>query len=106
MKTWALLRIMVFGLEGLVKEFFETYKEGYYLCPVRINGSAVETLFSQLKQNSGGKLSSVSFNTARKSLLTKIDVKGHHSGQGYRDVPLYVRDSFEEKFKVSRKIND
>ena len=46
-----LLRVMVYGFKGLVADFLSSHP-GDYINPMRINGSAVETLFSQLKHTS------------------------------------------------------
>ena len=45
----------------------------HFLVLSRINGSAVESLFSQLKYATGSKLCSVNFSTARMSVLTKAN---------------------------------
>ena len=56
--------------------------------PPRLSGSAVESLFSQYKHNSGGKLDSVNYTTARAAHLVKQSISEHHSGKGYRDEAL------------------
>lgn len=84
---------MVYGFEGLVKHFFKKYPN-HYLVPIRLNGSAVESLFSQYKFNANGKLTSVNFAYARKALLTKLDVHGRHqSGASYRNESLNLVDN-------------
>ena len=63
--------------------------------PLKWNGSAVETLFSQFKFIAGGKLDSTNYATAREAFLVMRDTHGHKAAKaahGYRDVPLYVRD--------------
>lgn len=87
---------MVFGFKGLATYFLKEYP-GYFLMPKRLNGSAVESLFSQYKFNANGKITSLNFAYSRKALLTKEDVHGHHhSGKGYRDTPLYVKQMFSK----------
>ena len=62
--------------------------------PLKLNGSAVETLFSQFKYIAGGKLSSLNYATAKRSVMLRRDIHGHNrANRGYRDVPLYVADA-------------
>ena len=56
---------------------------------MRLNGSAIETFFSQLKYTAGGHLSGVNYATARASILSKGSMKHKHSG-GYRSAPLHI----------------
>ena len=60
----------------------------YFISPLRISGSAVESLFSQYKHNTGGKLDACTYVTARCAHLVQQCVSGHHSGIGYRDQKL------------------
>ncbi|XP_065067938.1 uncharacterized protein LOC135693396 [Rhopilema esculentum] len=69
-QTWDLLRILVYGFTGLVKRFLHDYN-GYYIFPLKVNGSAAETLFSQFKFETNIKLSSVNYATARSRVLMK-----------------------------------
>jgi len=85
--AWDLLRIDVYGFKAFCKYFFERYP-GYFIAPLRISGSAVESLFSQFKHNSGGKLDACNYATARCAYLVKQSASGHHSGAGYRDQTL------------------
>ena len=49
-------------IKDFVGSFFRRHPdEDYYIIPVRLNGSAVETLFSQLKYSTGGHLSSTNY---------------------------------------------
>ena len=66
--------------------------------PLRLNGSAVETIFSRLKFITGGHLSAVNYATARANLITRYGVHGRHYTDPYRDAPLYVREH-----KLSRR---
>ena len=62
------------------------------MVPLKLNGSAVETLFSLFKFNAGGKLTSLNFSSAKRSVMLKRDINGSHpSGKGYRDVPIYTQ---------------
>lgn len=88
-QTWDLLRVMVYGFKGFCEDFL-CRNPGYTIYPVRLNGSAIETFFSQLKHTAGGHLSGVNYSTARASILTKGSVK-HKQSETYRSVPLHVR---------------
>ena len=64
----------------------------YFVSPLRISGSAVESLFSQYKHIAGGKLDAVNYTTARGAHLMKQIVSEHHSGAGYRDQTISVAE--------------
>ena len=74
-KTWDLLRIMWQGFKLLCTNF-TAQNPGYYVSPLRLNGSAVETLFSQLKFISHGDLSATRYPQAIASLITKGSIRG------------------------------
>ena len=88
-QTWDLLRLMVYGFKNFALDFLEEHP-GYFICPIRINGSAVETLFSQLKHATSSQLSSVNYTSAKATILTRGSVLGKRAG-GYRSTPLYIR---------------
>ena len=93
-QTWDLLRVMYYGFTEFCEDFLRRHGNGYYITPLKWNGSAIETVFSQLKSITGGKLDSTNYATARKMFLTRRDILGHRptaAVAGYRDVPLYVR---------------
>ena len=95
--AWDLLRIDVYGFKAFCKYFLEKYP-GYFISPLRISGSAVESLFSQYKHNAGGKLDSCNYVTARCAHLVQQCASGHHSGIGYRDQTLtYVELPLKKK---------
>ena len=85
--AWDLLRIDIYGFREFCNWFLQTYPT-YFIAPLRLSGSAVESLFSQYKHNSGGKLDSVNYTTARAAHLVKQSISEHHSGKGYRDEAL------------------
>ena len=88
--AWDNLRIDVSGFKLLCKDFLSRYP-GYYIVPLRVSGSAVETLFAQYKYLSGNKLDSVNYTTARaKYMCNKAVAASHHSGKYYRDMPLFI----------------
>ncbi|XP_065914376.1 uncharacterized protein [Dysidea avara] len=86
-QTWDLLCIDVYSFRAFCKDFFAKHP-GYFVSPLRISGSAVESLFSQFKRNAGGKLDSCNYVTARCAHLVQQCASGHHSGVGYRDETL------------------
>lgn len=89
-QTWDLMRVTFYGFIDFVEAFIARHQQdGQYIIPVRLNGSAVETLFSQLKYSAGGHLSSTNYATARSSILIKKQVKGHNvKDSEYRNVNL------------------
>ena len=101
-QTWDLLRIMWQGFKLLCTNF-TTQNPGYYISPLRLNGSAVETLFSQLKFISHGNLSATRYPQALASLLTKGSIRGQKvaGSCSYRGATLYVRQ--HELTKRSKK---
>ena len=68
------------------------------MSPLRVSGSAVETLFGQYKFAAGGRLDSSNYATARAACLVRNIVTPHHSGKGYRDITLnHVANPLEKK---------
>ena len=62
-----------------------------YIVPMKLNGSAVETLFSQFKQTVGGKLTSINYPHAKRTYALKgnIGLGKRGSGEhGTTDIPL------------------
>ena len=78
--AWDNLRIDVYGFVGFTKYLFERHP-GYFVSPLRISGSAVETLFGQYKYMSGNKLDAANYSTCRSKYLTKLGID--HSGHFY-----------------------
>lgn len=59
--------------------------------PLRINGSALESIFSVLKHTSGGNLSAISYSPALGRLISrKALIQNKNSEKGYRDVNLNI----------------
>ena len=54
-QTWDLLRLMYYGFKNLCGDFTSAHP-GYTMYLECLNGSAIETFFSQVKQNVNGKL--------------------------------------------------
>ena len=82
-----LLRIDIHGFNMFCRYFLEKYP-GYFISPLRVLGSAVETLFSQFKYSAGGKLDAANYSYTRAVSLVKQVAKTHHSGKDYRDGSL------------------
>jgi len=59
---------------------------------MRLSGSVIETLFSQYKHTSGGKLSAANYSRARAAHLVEHCVSCHDWSKGYRDVPLQLSE--------------
>lgn len=72
------------GFNGLC-DYFLTHHPECFISLIRVNGSAVESIFSCLKYNSGGNLSSTNYSTSLASLINQKDIqKNPYSEQGYR----------------------
>ena len=102
--AWDNLRIDVYGFAAFCEWFFKEYPN-YFVVPIRITGSAVETLFAQYKYLSGNKLDAVNYTTARSKYICKKKIESsstHHSGLYYRDVPLNIPSAPLEKKKYDR----
>ena len=64
----------------------------YISMVVHLNGSAVQTFFSQVKHATSGQLSSLKYAIARGAVITRGSVHGklrHHCGD-YRNAPLFI----------------
>ena len=72
------------GFKGLCEDFLGRHP-GCFIAPIRVNGSAVESLFSSLKYVSGGNLSSTNYASSLSSLITQRDIqKNPLAEKGYR----------------------
>ena len=100
--TWDRMRISWYGFHGFCQEFFELHPD-HYILPLRANGSAIETVFSQLKHSSRGTLTAVSYGPAKAQLVTKRAVHGPHVRDDYRNAPLYIQESELPRLKRPRK---
>ena len=81
----------VYGFQAFCSYFISQYP-GYFIVPVRINGSSVETLFSQYKYSAGGKLDSANYENVHAANLVKRVVSNHHSGKNYRDEDMNIAE--------------
>ncbi|XP_019856162.1 PREDICTED: uncharacterized protein LOC109584761 [Amphimedon queenslandica] len=90
-QTFDLLRIDIYGFNMFCKHFLKKHP-GYFVSPLRVSGSAVETLFSQFKYSSGGKLDAANYGYSRAVSLVKQVTSTHHSGKDYRDGQLHINN--------------
>uniref|UniRef100_A0A1X7UVZ7 Uncharacterized protein n=1 Tax=Amphimedon queenslandica TaxID=400682 RepID=A0A1X7UVZ7_AMPQE len=79
-QTFDLLRIDVYGIRAFCKHFLDKHPR-YYISPMHLSGSAVESLFGQFKYSSGGKLDAANYSIARATCMVKQVVADHHSGK-------------------------
>ena len=90
LQTWDLLRLMFQGLIGLCEHFL-TEHPGYFITPVRINGSAIESYFSQLKYAARGQLSAINYETAQAAVETSKAASTKRPQEAdYRDAGLHI----------------
>jgi hypothetical protein len=84
-QTWDLLEVMYWGFQGLCEDFLAAHP-GHFISPLRVNGSAVESVFNCLKFIAGGNLASTNYPSALTAFATQRDVsKNTHSEAGYRN---------------------
>ena len=84
---------MVNGFLSFCEWFFTNVSPDgrYFISPLRINGSALESIFSVLKHTSGGNLSAISYSPALGRLISrKALIQNKNSEKGYRDVKLNI----------------
>ena len=63
----------------------------YFISPLRINGSAIESVYGILKISSGGNLSALSYGPSLGKLINSKDMKENkNSEKGYSDVVLNI----------------
>lgn len=101
-QTWDLLRVMSYGIIGFCEDFIRRHP-GYYVVPVRVSGSAVETVFAQLKHAAGGRLSATTIHLLEHPSLVFLTQRSlhtvHSSGKSYRDSALHSSDMPLQKKK-------
>lgn len=98
LQTWDLLRITVKGFLGFCQDFIRN-NPGYYIRPVRINGSVVESLFSRFKYHASGNLSSVNYRGCVAKMVISNAVK---KGEKYRSGSISSHGVLTKK-KAKRK---
>ena len=101
--AWDLLRIDVYGFRAFCEWFLRTYPT-YFVSPLHLSGSAVESLFSQYKFSAGGKLDAVNYATSQAAHLIKQCTAEHHSGRSYRDESLCFTETPLQKKSYNKQI--
>lgn len=82
---------MCYGFIGLTEDFLQR-NPGYFIVPVCISGSAIDSVFSCLKYISGGNLSAINYPTSLSALVTQREIASNHKGEkGYRNVSLNLK---------------
>ena len=90
-QTWDLLEIMYHGFKGFCHNFLIEHPE-YFIIPVRISGSAIESVFSCLKHISGANLSSNNYASSITALATQRERTGNTNDENsYRNVSLRLK---------------
>ena len=100
--AWDLLKIDMYGFKSFTEDFLSRHPK-HFISPLRVSGSAIETLFSQFKYAAGGKLDASNYATARVACLILSAVSVHHSAKGYRDAALATQAPPLEKKKYNGK---
>ena len=102
--AWDILCIDVYQFKAFCG-WFLTACPTYFVSPLRISGSAVESIFSQYKHIAGGKLDAVNYTIARGAHLMKQIVSEHHSGAGYCDQTISVAELGLRKKLYNKQTN-
>ena len=100
---WDLSHTEVQGFTEFCGAFLKNYL-GYFVSPIRLTGSAIESLFAQYKYTTGGKLDAANYSIARAAFLTEQAISNHHSGKGYT-TPDTTSSSWKEKVWKERGTN-
>jgi phospholipid N-methyltransferase len=81
---------MYYGFSGLCADFLSK-NPGYSIVPVRISGSAIESVFSCLQYISGGNLSAINYATSLSTLVTQRESSSNSKGErDYRNLPITI----------------
>ena len=77
---------MVSSFLGFCEWFFAHFEAPYFVTPLRINGSAIESLYSLLKFGAGGHRSALNYGSGLARVKARAEVsRVTDSGKGYRD---------------------
>ena len=94
---------MYYGFKDFCLDFLNRHP-GYTIYPIRLNGSAIESFFSQLKHATSNLLSSTNYATARAAILTRGSVRDKAHRDDYRNCPLHIRKHDLLKSKYNKKL--
>ena len=94
------------GFEGMCQNFLAT-NPGYFITPVRVNGSAIESYFSQMKYAARGQLSAANYQSAQAAIETSRAVSTKRPREAdYRDAGLNIYPvQLKKKIKKSSSGN-
>ena len=88
--------MMVYGFTQFCTWFVERHPE-YFIAPLRINGSGIESIFSLFKFCAAGKLSANNYGSIRGRVITgKEVVLNSNSERGYRDDRILVSGNLQQ----------
>ena len=96
---------MVNGFLSFCDLFFNNVAPNgkYFISPLRINGSAIKSIYSILKFSIGGNLSALSYGPCLGKLINGKDMKQNkNSEKGYRDVVLNINGTASANVACSR----
>lgn len=96
------MKLMYWGFKDFITLFLKNH-EGYVIYPVRLNGSAIETVFSQLKGITHGHLSARNYSSAVATLVTRGSIQNRKKRIQYRNAPLYFRKGELKRTNYKRK---
>ena len=72
------------GFSGLCEDFLSDHKR-HFIAPIRVNGSAIESIFSCMKYLAGGNLSSTNYSSCLSALVTQKDERSNPNSEiGYK----------------------
>ena len=86
-QTFDLLRLMYHGFTEFCDDFLRRFPS-YFVSPLRINGSALETIFSQLRANSNNYLTSTNYEYSLRNITLRKRLPA--TQDGYRNEKLYT----------------
>lgn len=89
-QTWDLLRLMCYGFLEFTEDFLLRHP-GYTIYPIRLNGSAIESYFSELRAISGGNLSGANYRAVSGTAKIRLKTKAKHHKDDYRKSLLSFR---------------
>ena len=93
---------MVYGFLQFSQRFMAAYPD-YFISPLRINGSAIESIFSVLKFTAGGNLYASNYGSFRGRVITGREViTNSNSERGYRDDMILMSGSITSSSGGSR----
>ena len=93
MQTWDLHRIMYYGFKAFATDYLGRHPR-YYINPHDVNGSVIETIFSQMRHTAQQNLTASNYAWTRASLLSKWSLSGKRGKRDdYRKQPLHFKQT-------------